>query len=124
MKGGIMSLRVSTENCNINFVDTAKIVIGSLAKLCKSFEVPAQYCKSSIEHNYTEQTWKENEHIWGPYLKLDISALCYVVKVLFEKLYSITGINPKNSISIASYAKKYVDKISGMENRYKDPVVR
>ena len=124
MKGGIMSLIVETENCSIAFLDSAKIIMGSLDILCKSFKVPEQYCKSKIEHNYTESTWKENEHIWGPYLKLDISSLCYIIKILFEKLYSITNINPKNSISIASYAKKYVDKLSGYENRYNDPVVR
>ena len=92
--------------------------MGSLNNLCKSFKVPEQYCKSSIDHNYTQHTWKENEHIWGPYLKKDISSLCYIVKVLFEKLFSITNINPKNSISIASYAKKYVDKVSGSENKH------
>ena len=49
-----MSLKVSTENCNFTFLDTAKIVIGSLDKLCKSFNVPEQYAKSKINHNYTE----------------------------------------------------------------------
>lgn len=98
--------------------------MGTLSKLCESFKVPLQYCKSSIDHIYTKDNWKENEKIWGPYLKKDISSLSYIVKVLFKKLYSITDINPKNSISIASYAKKYVDKVSGYENRYADPIVR
>ena len=40
MKGGIMCLKVETENCNIVFLDTAKLIVGSLDKLCKSFEVP------------------------------------------------------------------------------------
>ena len=62
--------------------------------------------------------------MWGPYLKLDISSLSYIVKVLFEKLYKITEINPKNSISIAGYAKKYLDKISDCETKYSDPVIR
>lgn len=98
--------------------------MGTLSKLCESFKVPLQYCKSSIDHIYTKDNWKKNEHIWGPYLKKDISSLSYIVKVLFEKLYSITGINPKSSISIASYAKKYVDKVSGYESRHADPIVR
>lgn len=44
--------------------------------------------------------------------------------VLFEKLFSITDINPQHSISIASYAKKYVDKICGVEPSHSDPVIR
>ena len=44
--------------------------------------------------------------------------------VLFKKLHSITNIYPKNSVSIASYSKKYVDKISGNENSYKCPIIR
>ena len=40
MKGGIMSLQVETENCNVAFLDTAKLIMGSLDKLCKSFKVP------------------------------------------------------------------------------------
>ena len=60
-----------------------------------------------------------SHHIWEcivKWLRNDLK--------LFEKLFSITDINPKNSISIASYAKKYVDKVSGYENRYSDPIVR
>lgn len=98
--------------------------MGSLNNLCKSFKVPENYCKSSIDHNYIETTWELNESIWGPYLKLDISSLSYIIMILFKKLYDITEINPKNSISIASYAKKFVDKMSGCENSYNDPVVR
>ena len=35
-----MSLIVETENCSIAFLDSAKIIMGSLDKLCKSFKVP------------------------------------------------------------------------------------
>lgn len=80
--------------------------------MCVSFKVPEEYTKSSIEHNYTEDNWKVDEKVWAPYLKRDISSLSYITMVLFEKLFSITKINPSNSISIASYAKKYVDKLS------------
>ena len=44
--------------------------------------------------------------------------------VLFTKLFQITGINPKNSISIAGYAKKYLNKVSGIEPRFACPVIR
>lgn len=40
MKGGIMSLKIEAENCNIVFLDTAKLIMGSLNKLCTSFKVP------------------------------------------------------------------------------------
>lgn len=40
MKGGIMSLKIECENCNIVFLDTAKLIMGSLLELCKSFKVP------------------------------------------------------------------------------------
>lgn len=40
MKGGIMCLEIETEKCHIKFLDTAKLVMGSLDKLCKSFKVP------------------------------------------------------------------------------------
>tara|TARA_Y100000287_G_scaffold147421_1_gene122415 strand:- start:17 stop:142 length:126 start_codon:yes stop_codon:yes gene_type:complete len=40
MKGGIMNLKIETENCNIVFLDSAKIIMGSLDILCKSFKVP------------------------------------------------------------------------------------
>jgi len=90
--------------------------MGSLDKLCTSFKVPEQYRKSKIDHNYTESTWKENEHIWGPYLKLDISALSYVIMVLFEKLYKITEINPLNSISILHMFSAHI-----ISNHYHEP---
>lgn len=58
MKGGIMSLVVETENCKMKFLDSMKMIMGPLNKLCKSFKVPEQYCKSAIDHNYTESTWE------------------------------------------------------------------
>ena len=58
MKGGIMCLKVETENCVISFLDTSKLIMGTLSKLCESFKVPDQYCKSSIDHIYTKDNWK------------------------------------------------------------------
>ena len=88
--------------------------MGPLNKLCKSFKVPETLAKSSIEHNYTENSWKSNEHIWGPYLLRDISSLSWILRELFNKLFDITGINVNKSISIASYAKKYLDSCCGV----------
>lgn len=83
--------------------------MGSLNSLCKSFNVPEKYCKSSMDHNYTEETWEENIHIWKPYLKLDITSLAFIMVKLFKTLFDITGLQARKSLSIASFAKKYVD---------------
>lgn len=40
MKGGIMTITVESENNVIKFIDSMKMIIGSLNKLCKSFKVP------------------------------------------------------------------------------------
>lgn len=40
MKGGIMCLVVETSNCKFKFLDSMKLIMGSLKKLCKSFNVP------------------------------------------------------------------------------------
>jgi len=89
------------------------MIMGGLNKLCKSFKVPDNYKKSSIEHNYTEHDWLENKPIWSPYLKRDISSLSYILMTLFNKLFSITKINPTKYISIASFSKKVVDGYAG-----------
>ena len=82
-------------------------------KLCTSFKVPKEYEKSSIEHNYTEHNWLENKKTWTPYLKRDISSLSYILMTLFNKLFSITKINPTKYISIASFSKKVLDGYAG-----------
>ena len=43
---------------------------------------------------------------------------------MFEKLFKITKLLPTKSISIASYAKKCVDNMSGDTERHACPIVR
>lgn len=57
MKGGIMCLSIETNNCQIKFIDSKKYVNGKLIDLCKTFKVPQELSKSSIEHNYTADSW-------------------------------------------------------------------
>lgn len=40
MKGGIMCLQLETENCKFKFVDSFKMIQGSLDELCESYNVP------------------------------------------------------------------------------------
>ena len=79
-----MSVKLTSElfeSCNFILRDTRKFIMGSLDQLCKSFQVPKEFCKSSMHHEYiTQENWntEENRAIWKPYLDLDIISLSIV----------------------------------------------
>ena len=52
-KGGIMSMTLTSslfKNCDFVIKDTRKFLNSSLGKLCKSFKIPEEYCKSEMDH--------------------------------------------------------------------------
>ena len=81
-KGGIMSMTIGGEqfqNCNFIIRDTRKFLNSSLAKLCKSFKIPKEYCKSSMNHDAINAiTWKSLKDEWSPYLDLDVISLSLI----------------------------------------------
>jgi len=66
----------------------------SLSKLCKSFKVPENFCKSHIEHNYTAESWKtsESKKKWMPYLENDILSLSHIWYKFTQKMHEISKV--------------------------------
>jgi hypothetical protein len=74
---GIGSLTVSNlKNASITLRCTMSHQMGSLSKLCESYNIPQQYCKSSMNHDQvTQENYKSLRSEWEPYLRLDVISL-------------------------------------------------
>lgn len=93
-KGGIMSMTLTSQefdNCNFIIRDTRKFLVPSLDKLCKSFAIPEEYCKSNMNHDQVnESNWLSLKSVWSPYLTLDVISLSLIWIKFIEKMRLIS----------------------------------
>ena len=78
-KGGISSITVECSNVKIICKDSMCHLSGSLAKVYKSFNLPNQFSKQSMNHDsITKYNYMDKIDEWKEYLDYDIVSLALI----------------------------------------------
>ena len=94
LNGSFIKLEIkSTDGFTINFLDSSKMLVGTLEKLTKDFKVEHQKLIETVSHNDI------NEHNYNdipelkPYLKNDCLGLLEVMTAFNQTVYDMTYVN-------------------------------
>lgn len=94
-------LQSLTFRCSFNHIKS------SLANMGKSFKIPSNLQKTSVDHTeITEDNWEQKQSEWEPYLRKDIVSLGTVVIKYSRVMEQLIGLNMTSSISSPSLSFK------------------
>jgi hypothetical protein len=89
---GIINLELSYGTTRFKFRDFMHHLSGSLANLCKSYHIPKELSKSSLDHGaINERNWKSLAHEWVPYLRKDVISLAMIFCIHWKTMKDISG---------------------------------
>ena len=103
----------------MKFICSRVHIAGELRKIEKEYNVQPELLKSNMEHNQVNiHNYKDLEHIWKPYLKLDILGLASLIAKHGNDIQSITKVSFKNSLTESSLAWSTFGKYLGDKTFY------
>ena len=83
-----------------------------LEKIGVSYKLqPSLLTQEMDHHNIYEDTWKDKEHDWLPYLKIDLLSTAFNYARYAKGMEQFTGYGKKNSLTLPCIATKFFESL-------------